>query len=117
LAGEPVSSLSTSRKTLDSSARDSRRATLADAEDRLPGPLLLPPDALPPLVCELPALALPPGDVVSVPHATSDAARPHALTMLVKRCALHLNPFSARIPSFYPMHADGETVTKADNCK
>jgi hypothetical protein len=83
----------------------------------LPGPLLPPPEALPPPVGELPASALPPGDVVSVPHATSDAARQHALTRLAKRGALHLNPFSACIPSFYPMPADGGTVAGSGDGK
>ena len=53
----PVSSPSTSRTTLVSSARDSRRATLAEAVDKLPGPTCRRRrrTPLPPPVCELPA--------------------------------------------------------------
>jgi hypothetical protein len=97
-----VESPSTSRITFEYSVRDSRRATLAEAVFKLPGPTLptapeplLPPPGAPPL--PLPAAPLseapePP------PHAANIAASEQALARATKRGALHLSPFSARIP-------------------
>jgi hypothetical protein len=81
-----VESPSTSRITFEYSVRDSRRATLAEAVFKLPGPTL--PTAPEPL-SEAPE---PP------PHAANIAASEQALARATKRGALHLSPFSARIP-------------------
>jgi hypothetical protein len=86
--------------------RVSRRATLAEAVVRLPGPLppLPGPGPLPAPDCVLPAWALLLDGDESVPHALSAAATVHALAQAAKRgalpsrakrSALHLSPFSA----------------------
>jgi hypothetical protein len=84
------------------SVRDKRRATLADAVFELPGPtlpmpatpLLPPPLDAPPLAGTVPLVG-----PSSLLHAASIIAR------ATKRGALHLSPFSARIPRFYPMRS------------
>jgi hypothetical protein len=84
--------------------RDRRRATLAEAVFELPGPTLpTAPEALPPPpgVPPLPALPLPLLGVSEPPppHAANIAASEQALARATKRGALHLSPFSARIPN------------------
>jgi hypothetical protein len=97
----------TSRTTLPYSVRDKRRARLADAVCRLPGPTLPPPPAaLPPL------LAAPPlAGAVLVVGASSLLHAASIIARATKRGALHLSPFSATIPRFYSMLAVRGTVT------
>jgi len=71
---------------------------------------LPPPAGTPPLPAwPLPLLGV--SEPPPLPHAASVAASEQALARATKRGALHLSPFSARIPRIYPRPPIPETDT------